>query len=117
MCCVLSDSIHRAQCHLDYLEDSEFLADLDHIVSCFDKTTKLRFRNSSEPQYIKFGGASDNDPNCNIRFGQLKLLGSDVAKFFEPSVECIVKGVLDQCKVAHTRISVCPSGFIGCLLS
>jgi len=110
----LSD-IHHDQCYLDYLEDSEFLEDLDHIVGCFDKTTKLRFRNSNEPQYIKFGGAGDNDPNCNIRFGQLKLLGSDVAKFFEPSVECIVKGVLDQCKVAHKPISVCLSGLLAAL--
>jgi len=48
----------------------------------------------------------DNDPDCNIWVGQLKLLGSNVARFFEPSVECIVKAVLDQCKVAHKPISV-----------
>jgi hypothetical protein len=82
------------------------LADLDNIVDRFDKTTKLRFRNSAEAQYVRFGGARDNDQNLNIRFGQLKLLGSDVAKFFEPSVECIVKAVLDQRKVAHKPISV-----------
>jgi hypothetical protein len=102
---------------LDYLQDSTSLADLDHIVGCFDKTTKLRFRNSDEPQYIKFGGAKENDQNYNIRFGQLKLLGSDVAKLFEPSVECIVKGVLDQCKVAHKPISVRRFCFVGCIMS
>ena len=91
---------------LDHLLDSPFFADIDHIAGCFDKTTKLRFRNSGEPQYIQFGGARDNDPSCNIRFGQLKLLGSDVAKFFEPSVECIVNAVLDQRRVAHKSISV-----------
>jgi len=96
---------------LDYLQGSTFLADLEHIVGCFDKTTKLRFRNADEPQYIKFGGARDNDQSCNIRFGQLKLLGSDVAMFFEPSVECIVKAVLDQRKVAHKPISVRPFHF------
>jgi len=99
-------NIYNAQCCVDYLQGSTFLADLDNIVQCFDKTTKLRFRNSNEPQYVKFGGAKDNDQRCNIRFGQLKLLGSDVAKFFEPSVECIVSAVLDQCKVAHKPISV-----------
>jgi hypothetical protein len=103
--CVLPD-IYDVQCRVDYLQESPFLADLDNIVECFDKTTKLRFRNSDEPQYIKFGGARDNDRNCNIRFGQLKLLGSDVARFFEPSVECIINAVLDQCKVAHKPISV-----------
>ena len=98
--------IHSAQSSVDYLQDSTFLADLDNIVECFDKSTKLRFRNSDEYQYIKFGGAKDNDQLCNIRFGQLKLLGSDVAKFFEPSVECIVKAVLHQRKAAHKPISV-----------
>ena len=103
--CILPD-IYNAQCHVDYLQESPFLADLDNIVEYFDKTTKLRFRNSDEPQYVKFGEARDNDPNYNIRFGQLKIQGSYVAKFFEPSVECIVKAVLDQCKVAHKPISV-----------
>ena len=77
------------------------LADLDYIVDCFDKSTKLRFRSSDEPQFIKFGGMRDNDPDSNIRFSQPKLLGSDVATFFEPSVQCIVKAVLEQHKVAH----------------
>ena len=97
---------------LDYLQGSTFLADLNHIVSCFDKTMKLRFRNSDEPQFIKFGRGRDNNPNCNIRFGQLKLMGSDVAKFFEPSVQCIVKAVLEQCRVAHKPISMHRSCFL-----
>jgi len=103
--CILPD-IYSAQCCLDYLQESTFFGDLDNIVECFDRTTKLRFRNSDEPQFIKFGGARDNDQTCNIRFGQLKLLGSDVASFFEPSVECIVNTVLHQCKVSRKPISV-----------
>ena len=98
--------IYRTQCYLDYLQDSTFLADLNNIVDRFDKTTKLKFRNSDEPQHVKFGGARDNDQKCNIRSGQLKLLGSDVAKFFELSIKCIVNAVLDQCKAAHKPISV-----------
>jgi hypothetical protein len=98
--------MYHTQCCLDYLQDSSFLADLDDIVDRFDKTTKLRFRSSDEPQFIKFGGTRDNDPTSNIRFGQLKLLGSDVAKFFEPSVECIVKAVLDHCRAALKPIFV-----------
>jgi hypothetical protein len=60
---------------LVYLSDSFFLEDLDHIVRSFDKTTKLRFREAEEPQYVKFGSARDNDKSCNIRLGQLKLIG------------------------------------------
>jgi hypothetical protein len=60
---------------LDYLSDSPFLEDLEHIVRCFDKTTKLRFMTAEEPEYVKFGSARDNDKSCNIRLGQLKLMG------------------------------------------
>ena len=60
---------------LDYLSNSRYIDDLDDIVRCFDKTTKLRFRKAEEPQYIKFGSTRDNDESYNIRFGQLKLLG------------------------------------------
>jgi hypothetical protein len=60
---------------LDHLSDSPFLDDLDHIIRCFDKTTKLRFRKAEEPEYVKFGSTRDNDESCNIRFGQLKLMG------------------------------------------
>lgn len=97
---------YNAQCCSDYLQDSPFFADMDRIATYFDKTTKLRFRNPGESQYIQFGGARDNDPSRNIRFGQLKLPGSDVAKFFEPSVQCIVNAVLDQCRVARKPIFV-----------
>lgn len=41
----------------------------------FDKTTKVRFRDADEPQYIKFGSVQDKDPDYNIRSGQLKLSG------------------------------------------
>jgi len=44
-------------------------------VKCFDKTTKLRFRDSKDFQYIKFGSTRDTDEKYNIRFGQLKLQG------------------------------------------
>jgi hypothetical protein len=101
----IPDIYHTQYC-LDFLQDSSFLAELDNIVDHFDKTTKLRFRNSDEPQFIKFGGTRDNDPSVNIRFGQLKLPGSDVAKFFELSIKCIVNAVLDQRTVAHKPISV-----------
>ena len=60
---------------IGFLAASDFLDDLDHIVSCFDNTTKLRFRSTDEPQFVKFGSTRDNDENCNIRYGQLKMRG------------------------------------------
>ncbi|KAG5644294.1 hypothetical protein DXG03_008712 [Asterophora parasitica] len=89
----------------DLLGGSKFAEDVDHITNCFDKTTKLRFRNSGEPQYVKFGGARDKDLTLGIRSGQLKLDGHDVAKFFEPSITCIVDCILEQRKVASKKIA------------
>ena len=57
------------------LVGSIYSDDLDDIIRCFDKTTKHRFKDAGEPQYIKFGTTRDNDPAYNIRFGQLKLTG------------------------------------------
>lgn len=74
----------------EYLSDSTYIDDIDHIVRCFDKTTKLRFRDRNDPQFIKFGSTRDNDPDLGIKYGQLKLKGSEVANFFEPSIKCIV---------------------------
>ena len=79
---------------------------------------------AEEAQYVKFGSTRDNDERYNIRFGQLKLMGwvlsiwidlnvpdlnvlrSDVAKFFQPSIDCIVKAVLEQKTSVHKSISV-----------
>lgn len=98
-------SIHARLFLERLLSESPFLDDLDHIVRCFDKTTKLRFRNSEEPQFIKFGGTRDNEPDCNIRYGQLKLTGAEVAEFFEPSIKCIVESVREQRKTGHKKFS------------
>jgi len=59
----------------EHLAESKFIDDLDHIVHCFDKSTKLRFRDPAEKQYVKFGGTRDNDPSLGIRFGQLLIPG------------------------------------------
>ncbi|RXW25678.1 hypothetical protein EST38_g185 [Candolleomyces aberdarensis] len=55
-------------------------------------------------EYIKFGGTRDNDPSCNIRYGQLKLPGAEIAKFFDPSVKSVVSSVLSLIKQGETPI-------------
>lgn len=60
---------------LELLGESDYLNDLDDIVRCFDRTTKIRFSDDKQGQYIKFGSTRDNDPSCGIRFGQLKISG------------------------------------------
>ncbi|KAF8901894.1 hypothetical protein CPB84DRAFT_909984 [Gymnopilus junonius] len=86
------------------LRDSRFIGDVPYITKCFDKTTKLRFRNTEEAQHIKFGTLRDKDPKLNIRSGQLKLNGTDVASFFEPSVQCIVESIEEQSTTSKTPI-------------
>ncbi|KAG9312597.1 hypothetical protein JVU11DRAFT_6994 [Chiua virens] len=71
----------------------------------FDKTTKVRFRDVDEPQYIKFGGIRDKDPEYGIRSGQLKLIGEDVAKLFEPSVQEIIAAFEQQRAAASMPIT------------
>lgn len=51
-------------------------ADLVHqMKDIFDKTTKLGFRNASDPQVIRFGTVRDKDPEHGIYSGQIKLTG------------------------------------------
>lgn len=59
----------------DKLKGTSFAEEVKNITECFDKTTKLRFRNSDEPAYIKFGSMKDQDLALNIRAGHLKLAG------------------------------------------
>ncbi|PPQ84845.1 hypothetical protein CVT25_004984, partial [Psilocybe cyanescens] len=87
------------------LENSRFIDDIPNIAECFDKGTKLRFHNDDDAQYIKFGRRGDRDPLLNIRSGQLKLLGSDVASFFEPSIQCIVESIKKQRAESETQIA------------
>lgn len=49
--------------------------DIAQMTSEFDKTTKLRFNNPTEPSYIRFGTVKDRDLAFNIKSGQLKLPG------------------------------------------
>ncbi|KDR67670.1 hypothetical protein GALMADRAFT_1071822 [Galerina marginata CBS 339.88] len=88
-----------------HLKDSVYLDDLDKVLHSFDTTTKLRFRDANQPQFVKFGSATDTDIPHNIRFGQLKLDGNHIAMFFKPSVECITHAIMEQRKIALKPIS------------
>ncbi|KAF5374599.1 hypothetical protein D9615_008995 [Tricholomella constricta] len=98
--CIFKGSVFVTKNAYHYLRNrlrgSTFAADVDHITRCFDDTAKLRFRNSEEPQYIKFGRTRDNDLNFDIRSGQIKIPGEDVAAFFEPCIEGITQAILKQ---------------------
>ncbi|KAI6046254.1 hypothetical protein EDC04DRAFT_2598079 [Pisolithus marmoratus] len=89
------------------LQGSRFGTEEDIAImkSEFDKTTRLRFSNPNEPSFIRFGTVRDKDPEYNIRSGQLKLPGNEVAALFEPSAEAIIAAMEDQRRVATQPIS------------
>ncbi|KAF8885939.1 hypothetical protein BD779DRAFT_1471330 [Infundibulicybe gibba] len=114
------EEIAPAQCHLmgsvfvtqharkfieGLLEDSKYVDDAGHIAECFDKSTKLRFKNANEPAFIKFGTPRDQDADLGIRSGQLRLAGADVASFFDPSVQCIIQAIVEMCQTSLKPIS------------
>ncbi|KAF9234835.1 hypothetical protein BU15DRAFT_78668 [Melanogaster broomeanus] len=86
--CRLQGSVfvtHRAHAFLKAkLANSRFGAPeiVQQMKDEFDRTTKLRFRNAEEPQYIKFGTVRDKDPEYDIRSGQLKLAGQGRFRVF-----------------------------------
>ncbi|KAG2116943.1 hypothetical protein DEU56DRAFT_931625 [Suillus clintonianus] len=79
---------------------------IEQMTKIFDTTTKLRFRKPDEPSYIRFGTIRDKDPEYDIRSGQLKLAGFDVADLFVPAVEAIIEAFEQQRRAASTPINL-----------
>ncbi len=107
---------------VELLKGSKFRRDIPEMKRYFDRTTKCAFRDESDPHYVRFGSARDRDPKLKITAGKLRLEGSvssslvlyndlllhrkEVASFFEPSIKCIIDGVLSQRRIAYASISV-----------
>ncbi|KAF8907433.1 hypothetical protein CPB85DRAFT_1254346 [Mucidula mucida] len=109
--CRLQGSVlvgRRARAHIEAkLRNTKFGAveDVNHMASVFDKSTKLSFRTSNEPAYIRFGSARDKDLTVDIRNGQLKLDGETVSGFFEPSIQAILEAIKTQRESSSVEIS------------
>ncbi|KAF9444306.1 hypothetical protein P691DRAFT_712054 [Macrolepiota fuliginosa MF-IS2] len=89
----------------EYLRGSKFHRDISEMKRYFDKATKCSFRDPEDPHFIRFGSARDKDATLKIVGGKLRLDGKDVASFFEPSIQCIIDGVLTQRRTSHKPIS------------
>jgi len=79
---------------------------IDQMTDVFDKTTKHRFRGFNEPCYIKFGTMRDKDPQYNIRAGQLKLQGNDVAGLFDASLQAVLMAIRQQRQTSSKNVSL-----------
>ncbi|KAF8638101.1 hypothetical protein AX17_002441 [Amanita inopinata Kibby_2008] len=78
--------------------------EIETMTKFFDKTTKPSFKGSSKPYFIRFGRGNDNDPEVDIRSGSIKLVGTQVAAFFEPAIQSIIKVIEDQIRVSSIPI-------------
>ncbi|KAJ7578258.1 hypothetical protein C8J56DRAFT_359740 [Mycena floridula] len=112
--CVVQGSIfvtRRARKHLhELLCTSNFsdTASQERMLSYFDDITKLQFRDIQGPVYIKFApakGSEYDDVDFGIKGGLLRLTGTTVAKFFDPSVAMTSTAILAQKDTAKTPIS------------
>ncbi|KAI0738326.1 hypothetical protein C8Q80DRAFT_1275839 [Daedaleopsis nitida] len=70
--------------------------DVKTMMEYFNQATKPVFKDEKEPSYIRFGAMSCNDAAVKIKRGQLMLLGSEMASFFQPSLDAIVRVVQKQ---------------------
>ncbi|TFK20846.1 hypothetical protein FA15DRAFT_624859 [Coprinopsis marcescibilis] len=96
----------RARHHFNMqLGNSRFVQDVDNIVREFDKGPKHSFRNDQDSTIIKFGSVRDNEPDLNIKSGQIRVPGDVVAGFFKPSIETIVKAAKEQCESSEDKIT------------
>ncbi|KAL1673479.1 hypothetical protein EV122DRAFT_282965 [Schizophyllum commune] len=96
----------NAQAYIEArLRNSKFSERTEDIVDAFDKSTKLTFKNAKTPAYVKFGGVSDTDAAYDVKGGKLVIPGSEVAKFFQPTITSISQAVLKQRKQANSGIS------------
>ncbi|KAE9395089.1 hypothetical protein BT96DRAFT_163469 [Gymnopus androsaceus JB14] len=107
--CCFAGSIFVTEESRTYLRDklrgTDFYGDVPRITDIFDQTSKLQFRNSDEPSFVRFGGRDQTDPTLNIRSGQMKIPGPDVARFFEPSIKAALKAVVKQRSDARKTIT------------
>ncbi|KAE9397395.1 hypothetical protein BT96DRAFT_921574 [Gymnopus androsaceus JB14] len=66
-----------------------------------EKLRESRFHGDT----TNFGGVRDREPALDIRSGQMKISGVDVARFFEPSISAILKAVIKQRSTSRRPIT------------
>ncbi|KAF8333722.1 hypothetical protein F5887DRAFT_1080066 [Amanita rubescens] len=107
--CLLQGSIfvtRRAQAYLtEKLRESRYGTpeDITIMAKYFDKTTKPNYKGSSKPHFIRFG-RSENDLQFDIRNGNVKINGMQIAEFFEPAVRSIVQAIEEHSRTPKMPI-------------
>ncbi|KAK0196214.1 hypothetical protein F5146DRAFT_1176465 [Armillaria mellea] len=96
----------RAKSYLhNMLEGTAYAGEVNHISDRFDQTAKLRFKKPQKAIYVQFSRTEDDEPALHIFAGHLKLDGSIVAGFFEPSVKDIIEAIDNERLSSSKNIS------------
>ncbi|KAF9650947.1 hypothetical protein BDM02DRAFT_3092037, partial [Thelephora ganbajun] len=66
---------------------------INHITQCFDETTKRLFKSLDGISYIQFGSPAETEPGLGIQRGRMKLSGTEVASFFEASIQGTISAI------------------------
>ncbi|KAM6497400.1 hypothetical protein JOM56_007873 [Amanita muscaria] len=108
--CLFQGSIFIT-CHAkEYLEqrlrNSKYGSDdeIEAMASAFDKVNKCTFNSPNTPCYVKFGGLKYNDPEFDIRSGSIKIVGTQIAGFFEPALQDIIRLINHQRSMSTVTI-------------
>lgn len=115
--CLLQGSTFVIQRAASFLEntfkDFPFVGDVPPMVEIFDTATKLTFRSSTVPAYIKFGCVRNNDRNRDVRNGRLTISGPRVEEFFKPSFDAIMDAIIAQKEEAKRKKPVAVLYLVG----
>ena len=57
----------------DKLKESKFKDEVEHMISVFDRSTKLSFRNPISPAFIRFGTSKDKDLTVGVLMSNTSL--------------------------------------------
>ncbi|PFH48901.1 hypothetical protein AMATHDRAFT_5372 [Amanita thiersii Skay4041] len=110
--CLLQGSVlvtQRAQEHLSQtVKGSDYgnPTDIKNMTDYFDRVTKLAYTGSHKTHFVKFGKGSDKDDRYGIIRGSIKMSGTEIEAFFEPSIREIVRVVSEQTRCMNVNISV-----------
>ncbi|KIL60615.1 hypothetical protein M378DRAFT_14065 [Amanita muscaria Koide BX008] len=71
-------------------------AEIEAMANAFDRVSKCTFEGPNTPCYVKFGGLNYNDAEFDIRSGSIKIAGTQIASFFEPALQDIIRVISGQ---------------------
>ncbi|KIL57674.1 hypothetical protein M378DRAFT_171507 [Amanita muscaria Koide BX008] len=78
---------------------------VEAMASAFDKVTKCTFKTPNTPSFVKFGGWRYHDPEFDIQCGSIRIIGTQMARFFEPALQEIIQ-VIERQRSNSTSISI-----------